>query len=113
MPGKKGGGKTRVLIAAASSSRVTELERLVQENSSLELAGSVSTLSTLAQTATGLYSDVILVDLADPDAHFSSLVPQGTGAAVMVLVDDPDRNWTRQMLRGGVLGILPRNSSSA
>jgi len=26
-------------------------------------------------------------------------------------VDEPDRNWTRRMLRAGVLGILPRNAS--
>jgi NarL family two-component system response regulator YdfI len=110
MPSKNGGGKTRVLTAAASPPRQAELERIVQENSNLYLVGSVSVLSTVPQRTAELHPDVILIDLAEPDHQFAI---QRTSAAVVALVEDLDRNWSRQLLRGGVLGILPRNSSPA
>jgi two-component system, NarL family, response regulator YdfI len=110
MPSKNGGGKTRVLTAAASPPRQAELERIVQENSNLYLVGSVSVLSTVPQRTAELHPDVILIDLAEPDHQVAI---QRTSAAVVALVEDLDRNWSRQLLRGGVLGILPRNSSPA
>jgi two-component system, NarL family, response regulator YdfI len=114
MSSRNGGGKTRVWIAAASPARRSELERVIQEDSSLLAAGSVSHLSALAQRRAESRSDVALVDVAehDPQIAATSLALQQTGAAVVVLVDDPGQNWTKQMLRAGVLGILPRNSSS-
>ena len=113
MSSRNGGGTTRVLIAAASAARRAELEGIVQEDSSLLAAGSVTNLSALAQRATDSRPEIALVDLAEADTQFPSvsLALQQAGAAAVVLVDDPGGNWTRQVLRAGVLGILPRNSS--
>ena len=111
MPGKNAGGKTRVVIAAASSARVAALERIVQEDPTMNVVGSPAALSTVRQRAAGLYPDVILLDIPEPDMQLASVLLRQTGAAVVTLVDEPDRNWTRRMLRAGVLGILPRNSS--
>jgi two-component system, NarL family, response regulator YdfI len=115
MSSRNGGGKTRVWIAAASAARRSELERVVQEDWSLLVAGSVSHLSALAQRGVESRPDVALVDLAEPDPQVAvtSLALQQSGAAVVVLVDDPSQNWTKQTLRAGVLGILARNSASA
>jgi len=111
MPGKNAGGKTRVVIAAASSARVAALERIVQEDPTMNVVGSPAALSTVRQRAAGLHPDVILLDIPEPDMQLASVLLRQTGAAVVTLVDEPDRNWTRRMLRAGVLGILPRNSS--
>jgi DNA-binding NarL/FixJ family response regulator len=93
--------------------RRSELERIVQEDSSLLAAGSVTQLSVVAQRPADSRPDVALVDLAEADTQFPSVsvAMQQAGAAVVVLVDDPGGNWKRQVLRAGVLGILPRDSS--
>jgi two-component system, NarL family, response regulator YdfI len=113
MSSRNGGGRTRVLIAAASAARRAELGRIVQEDQSLLTAGSVNHLSALAQLATDSRPDVALVDLAELDPKFmpASVSLQQTGTAVVVLVDDPSGKWMKQVLRAGVLGILSRNSS--
>ncbi len=114
MLSRNGGGKTRVLIAA-STARRTELEGIVQEDSSLLAAGSVTHLSMLVQRAKDFRSDVALVDLVEADAQIPSVsvALQQAGVAVVVLIDDPAWNWTRQVLRAGVLGILSRNAARA
>lgn len=113
MPSNNGGGKTRVLIAAASPARLADLEQAVQENSSLQLIESLSPLSVLPQRVAELYPDVILIDVRESDAQFASTLVKRTDVAVVALVDDADKDWTRQMVRDGILGILPQNSSSA
>jgi DNA-binding NarL/FixJ family response regulator len=107
MSSRNGGSKTRVLIAAPSAARRAELERIVQEDSSLLAAGSLTNLSAMAHRLTDSRPDVALVDLAEPDPQFPSVsvALQRAGAAVVVLLDDPARNWTRQILRAGVLGF--------
>ena len=114
MSSRNGGGKTRVLIAATSAARQSGLERIVQEDSSLLAVGSVTHLSALAQRAADSRPDVVLVDLVEADAQFPSVIIalQQVGVAAVVLTEDPARNWVRQVLRAGVLGILPRNSAS-
>jgi DNA-binding NarL/FixJ family response regulator len=111
MPGKNGGGKTRVVIAAASSARLAELERIVQEEPTMNVVGFLPAFSTVRQRAVGLRPDAILLDIPEQDPQLANILLRQTGAAIVALVDEPDRNWTRRMLRAGVLGILPRNSS--
>ncbi len=115
MSSRNGGGKTRVLIAAASAARRAGLERIVQEDSSLLAVGSVPHLSALVKRAADFRPDVVLVDLVKADAQFPpvSIALKQAGVAVVVLTEDPARNWVRQVLRAGVLGILPRNSDAA
>jgi len=114
MSSRNGGGKTRVLIAAASAARRAELERIVQEDSSLLAAGAVTQFSTLTRRVTDFRPNVALVDLVEADMQFPSvsIALQQAGVAVVVLTEDPARNWVKQVLRAGVLGILPRNSAS-
>jgi NarL family two-component system response regulator YdfI len=114
MSSRTGGGKTRVLIAAASAARRAELEWIVQEDSSLLAAGAVTQFSTLTRRVTDFRPHVALVDLVEADMQFPSvsIALQQAGVAVVVLTEDPARNWVRQVLRAGVLGILPRNSAS-
>jgi DNA-binding NarL/FixJ family response regulator len=114
MASKNGGGKTRVLIVAASAARRAELERIVGENSSFRVSGSISGLSRLEAYATSSHPDVVLADLAEPDPQFvsTSASLQQAGIAVVALVDDPGAGWTTRVLRAGVLGVLARSSPS-
>jgi len=115
MPVRNGGGTTRVLIAAASASRLSELEQMLRADSSLLVAGTLTNLAILPQRAADFQADVVLLDLTQPELQFAEAMVslQRTGASVIALVDDPEGNWTRQALRSGVLGILPRNSARA
>src|SRR6266567_2266889 len=109
---RNGGGKIRVLIVAASAARRAELERIVGENPSFNPAGTLAGLSGLGARVSSLHSDVVLVDLPEPDPQFASisLAVQRAGGAVVALVDDPDPTWTARVVRAGVLGVLTRNS---
>lgn len=115
MASKNGGGKTQVLIVAASAARRAELERIVGENSSLQVAGSISGLSGLEARATLLRPDVVLADLAEPDPQFvsTSASLHQAGIAVVTLVDESGAGWIMRVLRAGVLGVLARSSPSA
>jgi DNA-binding NarL/FixJ family response regulator len=114
MASKDGGGKTLVLIVATSAARRAELERIVGENFSFRVAGSVSGLSGLSARASASHPDVVLADLHEPDPQFPSacLSLQQTGIGVVALVDDPNAGWTTHSLRAGLLGLLARNSTS-
>jgi NarL family two-component system response regulator YdfI len=114
MASKNGGGKTQVLIVAASAARRAELERMVGENSVFQVAGSVSGLSGLEARATASRPDVVLADLAELDPQFvsTSASLKQAGIAVVTLVDDPGAGWTTRVLRTGVLGVLARSSPS-
>jgi DNA-binding NarL/FixJ family response regulator len=114
MASKNGGGKTRVLIVAASAARRAELERIVEDNPSFRVSGSISGLSGLEARATSLHPDVVLADLPEPDPQFVSISAslQQAGIAVVALVDDPGAGWTTRVLRAGVLAVLARSSPS-
>lgn len=110
-----GGGVIRVLVAATSSVRRGGLETIVRENSSFRLAGSAPGLVGLAERVRETQPDVILVDLAQPDAQLPSIVTslEHADSAVVALVDEPDANWTSRALRAGVRALLARESSAA
>jgi two-component system, NarL family, response regulator YdfI len=111
---RNGGGKIRVLIAAASAARRAELERMVGENSLFNTEGTLASLSGLSSRVSSLRPHVVLIDLLEPDPQFASISHslQQAGAAVIALVDDPDPSWTARVIRAGVLGVLARNSDS-
>jgi two-component system, NarL family, response regulator YdfI len=110
-----GGGAIRVLAAAASATRLQDLELLVRDNGAFRLVGSVSVLSGLALRARDLEADVILVDLPIPDANFTSTAAglDQAGVAVVALTDEVDAIWTARMLRAGVRGLVARQSTPA
>jgi two-component system, NarL family, response regulator YdfI len=110
-----GGGVIRVLVAATSAVRRGGLEAIVRENSSFRLAGSAPGLVGLAERVREMQPDVILVDLAQPDAQFPSIVAslEQADSAVVALIDEPDASWTWRALRAGVRALLARESGPA
>jgi len=108
-----GGGVIRVMVAATSAVRRGGLEAIVRENSSFHLVGSAPGLVGLAERVQALQPDVVLVDLAQPDPQFASLAAalERSGAAVVVLIDEPDARWTVRLLRADVRALLAREAS--
>ena len=107
------GGVIQVMVAATSAVRRGGLEAIVRENHSFHLAGSAPGLLGLAERVQALQPDVVVVDLAEPDPQFASAAAslERAGAAVVVLVDEPDATWTSRALRAEVRAILAREAS--
>jgi NarL family two-component system response regulator YdfI len=108
-----GGGVIRVMVAATSAVRRGGLEAMVRENPSLKLVGSAAGLAGLAERVQELQAEVVLVDLPQADSQFASRAAalQQAGAAVVVLIDEPDANWTSRALRAEVRALLAREAS--
>lgn len=108
-----GGGVIRVMVAATSAVRRGGLEAMVRENSSFKLVGSAAGLAGLAERVQELQAEVVLVDLPQADPQFASRAAalQRAGAAVVVLIDEPDANWTSRALRAEVRALLAREAS--
>lgn len=104
----------RVLVAATSAVRRGVLESIVRENSSFRLAGPAPALVGLVERVREMQPDVILVDLAQPDEQFPSIVAslEQADTVIVALVDEPDANWTSRALRVGVRALLARESSA-
>jgi NarL family two-component system response regulator YdfI len=115
MAERNGGGVIRVVVAATSAVRRGELEAAVRRHSSLKLAGLATALSGLSSRAHEIEADVVVADLAAPDAQFltTSTLLEQAGIAVVALIDNPDANWTARALRAGIRAILPREASAA
>lgn len=109
------GGVIQVMVAATSAVRRGILEAMVRENDSLHLVASAPGLAGLAERVQALQPEVVLVDLAEPDPQFASMAAslERAGAAVVVLIDDPDATWTSRALRAEVRAILAREASRA
>lgn len=103
------------MLAAASSIRRDELERTIRGNSRFLLAGSLLGVSSLVERARALRPEVIVVDLAEPQNSFPPLALnlEQSGAAVVVMIDEPDRSWATRLLRSGVRALLPRDAAPA
>jgi DNA-binding NarL/FixJ family response regulator len=108
-----GGGVIHVMVAATSAVRRGGLEAMVRDGSSFELVGSAAGLIGLAERVQALQPDVVLVDLGLPEPQFASLAAalQQAGAAVVVLIDEPDANWISRSLRADVRALLAREAS--
>ncbi len=108
-----GGGVIQVLVATTSAVRRGGLEAIIRENSCFHLVGSAGGLVGLAERAQALQPDVVLVDLAHPDSQFPALAAslERAGAAVAVLIDEPDAKWTGRLLRADVRALLAREAS--
>jgi DNA-binding NarL/FixJ family response regulator len=108
-----GGGVIWVMVAATSAVRRGGLEAMVRDGSSFELVGSAAGLIGLAERVQALQPDVVLVDLALPEPQFASLAAalQQAGAAVVVLIDEPDAKWISRALRAEVRALLTREAS--
>ena len=113
MSKNNGGGVIEVMVAATSAVRRGGLETMVRESSSFRLMGSAPGLVGLAERVQSVQPDVVLVDLPQPDPQFASLAAslERAGAAVLVLIDEPDANWASRVLRADVRALLAREAS--
>jgi two-component system, NarL family, response regulator YdfI len=113
MNARNGDGVVRVVVAAISAVRRSELESIVRNNSSLKLAGSLPTIVGFTTRIQELQPHVVIADLAQADTQFFSVASdlERAGVGVVVLIDEPSVGWTARGLRAGVRAILPRESS--
>jgi DNA-binding NarL/FixJ family response regulator len=132
----------RVLVIAGSTAARTGMEALVSASPALELAGGSGDLAALPELVEELRPDVVLVELerADQESFASSLQllmgadrahrpgdswPASTALsdeselalshfpAAVVLADDPQGRWVREVLRSGARAVLPRTSRAS
>jgi NarL family two-component system response regulator YdfI len=108
MTKKNGGRVIRVLLAAASTVRRAGLETLIKEAPLFKLAGSLHDVLTVAQYASQLQADVLLLDLVAEDRPGVPRIP--SGFPVVALIDEPTPDWAAHALRSGVRAILPRDA---
>jgi len=71
--------------------------------------------SALVMRARSLHPDVVLIDLPTAQSSLPAITSdlEQAGAAVVVLVDEPDASWTGRLLHSGVRALLPRDASPA
>jgi DNA-binding NarL/FixJ family response regulator len=113
MTKRNGGGTICVLLAAASAIRRAGLETLVKNAPSLQLAGSLHGVLAVAQYASQLHPDVVLLDLEnDERVTLPAFARIPNAFPVVALIDEPSVDWTAQALRSGVRAILPRDSGA-
>lgn len=103
------------MLAAASTVRRAGLETLVKGASLLKLVGSLQGTLAVAQYATQLQPNVILLDLENESQSSGSTVLSAlpripSSFPVVALIDEPSADWTAHALRSGVKAILPRDS---
>lgn len=90
----------RVLITASSPVARAGLESLLRASPNLRVVGSSDD------------ADVVISDWDRPGEDLpEDLLEMSPAAAVILLADDSDRTWTREALRAGVRGVLPRDAT--
>jgi two-component system, NarL family, response regulator YdfI len=104
---KNGSGSVRVLLASASAVRLAGLEALVKSAPSLKLVGTQLNPQAIFARAPESKADVVLVDL---ERESSLALTTKISSPVVLLIDNPDPNWTAQALRFGVRAILARDA---
>src|SRR5579864_8041262 len=100
---KNGSGSVRVLLASASAVRLAGLEALVKSAPSLRLVGTLQNPQAIFARAPESKADVVLVDL---ERESSLALTTKISSPVVLLIDNPDPNWTAHALGFGVRAIL-------
>jgi DNA-binding NarL/FixJ family response regulator len=102
-----------VLIVAASAVRRSGLETIVRDGARTQSAGTLSSLEWAGKHYREILPEVILVDVARPDAAF--LNDLRTLAAptlpLVLLVDQAETAWSARALTYGVRSILARDAA--
>jgi DNA-binding NarL/FixJ family response regulator len=103
------------LVAAASASRRDQLESIVRARARFKLMDAIVGSSALAMRARSLHPEVVLIDSPTAESSLPAITSdlEQAGAAVVVLVDEPDASWTGPLLHSGVRALLPRDASPA
>ena len=112
MTSRNGGAIIRVLVAAASAVRRAGLEALIKTSPLLKLVGIFSGARAIAQHAVESQADVIVLDFERDESHALISSITNSGLPLVVLIDDPEPEWTAQALRSGTKAILPRNADA-
>jgi len=103
-------GTVRILLVATRIARQEALEGLIKSIPGLRLAGSLQVAVRVPQHVRELSADAILIDVDQPNASVLEIL-QSTGIPAVVLVDDPEAQWTAQAIRSGAQAILSRDSN--
>jgi DNA-binding NarL/FixJ family response regulator len=108
----------RVLVAADSLIVRAGLEALITTSPVLRVVGSAN-LETLTQQVEQLQPDVVLLEWEDTEESALPLLPGSssdqalvTHPAIVVLLDDWQQAAIADLLRSGILGILPAEATT-
>ena len=105
---------TRVLVAAASAVVRAGLEAIIRGSEQLEVAGSASGLTGLAEQIEAAEPDVVLVELERGDGRLAPALPafepQPGPPALVVLIGETGEVGVAEVLRLGARAVLPRDA---
>jgi len=104
----------RVLIVAASSISQSGLENLLRASTSLQVVRVLSDFSRLSESVEELQPDVVLAEITGQDRTFPDEIlnlSEEAPVAMVLLVDDANRERDLDALRNGIRAVLPRNMS--
>lgn len=102
---------TRVLVAASSPVVRAGLEALVARDDALVVVGDGDATS-LDEQVEAYDPDVVVVELSPDDDPLSVPAEPAERPAVVLLLGPLDSGTTAELVRGGVLGLLPREAST-
>lgn len=94
----------RALIVSASPVLRAGLAALIADR--IEIGGFAENLSQAAQQAAELDADVVILEW---DADHRAEVLDITAVPVLAIAEDLRPGWTREALRSGIRGIVPRD----
>ncbi|MFD1560465.1 LuxR C-terminal-related transcriptional regulator [Paraburkholderia silviterrae] len=106
-------GPVQVAVIAASPQVRASLQTLVEANPAFGFLGSAADAETLVDCLAGSVPDVVVTDI-EPEASdaLKTLFEHGPSALVLLL-DDPDSDWSLDALPADATAILPRNAIPA
>jgi DNA-binding NarL/FixJ family response regulator len=108
-------GPVQVALIAASSQVRASLQVLVESDPALGFLGSAADAETLADCLAGSAPDVVVID-NEPEASdaLKTLFELGHAPpALVLLLDDPDSDWTLDALPADATAILSRDAMPA
>lgn len=107
---------TRVLVAATDNIVRAGLSALITASPELTVVGSAIGVATIAALVEELQPDVVILELGlhDDEPVSEKLLALGVisqhVSAIVILLQDPQSEWTTEALRLGVRAILPRKA---
>lgn len=106
----------RTLVAAAFPTVRAGLAAVLRAEAGIEVVGDAAGAEHLLELAASLQPDVAMIELQTAEEELVEaawqLAGQAGGPGVVLLCDAGDR-WSRDALRAGVRGVLPRDASTA
>ncbi len=105
---------TSVLVQASNLIIRKGLESIILTNSGLEVVEGASEITTLGERIEALQPDVVLLWQGNEEALLAELAyfNESNAPAVVVLVDNADKNWATEILSHPVQALLPRSATA-